>query len=175
MLGRVLSRINQFELVFANLSLALLVLILGAQVFFRYVLNTGLGWTEEVSRFAFVWFVYISASLAAQRGTHIRVTLFIRWFPGGRQYALLLADLIWITCNAFVVWAGVLLIERTLKFPVYSTSLFMPLAWMYTVIPLAHALMILRIVQRQLGYWRHGTPIIAEEAAQAIAEAEVAK
>lgn len=85
MLGRVLSRINQFELVFANLSLALLVLILGAQVFFRYVLNTGLGWTEEVSRFAFVWFVYISASLAAQRGTHIRVTLFIRWFPGVKR------------------------------------------------------------------------------------------
>lgn len=172
MLGRALSKFNHFELVFANLSLALLVLVLGAQVFFRYVLHTGLGWTEEVSRFAFIWFVYISASLAAQRGTHIRVTLFIRWFPGGRQYALLLADLIWIGFNVFVIWAGILLIERTLRFPVYSTSLFMPLAWMYTVIPLAHALMILRIVQRQLAYWRHGVPIIADEAAQALTDAE---
>ena len=56
---------NRLELVIANTSLMALVVILAAQVFFRYVLHTGLSWSEEVSRFAFVWFVYISASLAA--------------------------------------------------------------------------------------------------------------
>ena len=155
---------NRFELVFANLSLALLVVILALQVFMRYVLHTGLTWSEEISRFAFIWFVYISASLAAQRGTHIRVTLFVRWFPGGRRLALTLADAIWIVFNAFVVWAGVLLIQRTLKYPVYSTALFLPLAWIYVVIPLSHALMILRILQRQWNHWRHGAPLIADEA-----------
>lgn len=164
MLARTLIAFDRFELVFSNLSLALLVVVLGMQVFFRYVLHTGLTWSEEISRFAFVWFVYISASLAAQRGTHIRVTLFIRWFPGGRQYALLLADMIWIAFNACVVMAGVLLIQRTLKYPVYSTALFLPLAWIYLVIPLAHALMILRILQRQWNYWRHGVPVVAAEA-----------
>lgn len=163
-MGRLASAFSRFELVFANLSLALLVVILALQVFFRYVLHTGLTWSEEVSRFAFVWFVYISASLAAQRGTHIRVTLFLRWFPGGRRYALVLADAIWIVFNAFVVWAGVLLIMRTLKYPVYSTALFLPLAWVYAVIPLAHALMILRILERQWMHWRHGAPLIADEA-----------
>jgi len=153
---------NRFELVFANLSLALLVLVLALQVFFRYVLHTGLTWSEEMSRFAFVWFVYISASLAAQRGTHIRVTMFVRWFPGGRHVALAFADAIWIVFNAFVVVAGVMLIQRMLKFPVYSTALFLPLAWLYTIIPLAHALMILRILQRQLNYWRHGVPVVSE-------------
>lgn len=164
MLARTLKAFDRFELVFSNLSLALLVVVLGMQVFFRYVLHTGLTWSEEISRFAFVWFVYVSASLAAQRGTHIRVTLFIRWFPGGRQYALLLADMIWIAFNACVVMAGVLLIHRTLKYPVYSTALFLPLAWIYLVIPLAHALMILRILQRQWNYWRHGVPVVASEA-----------
>ncbi len=172
MRGRVVSAFDRFELVFANLSLALLVGILALQVFFRYVLETGLTWSEEISRFAFVWFVYISASLAAQRGTHIRVTLFIRWFPGGRHYALLLADAIWIVFNVFVVWAGILLIERTLRFPVYSTALFLPIAWIYLVIPLAHALMILRILQRQWNFWRHGIPIIADEAQQALVEVD---
>ena len=162
MLARLSKSFNRFELVFANISLALLVSILAMQVFFRYALHTGLSWSEEVSRFAFVWFVYISASLAAQRGTHIRVTLFMRWVPGGERIATVLADAIWIMFNAFVVWAGVLLIERTLKYPVYSTSLFMPLAWIYVVIPLAHALMILRILERQWNFWRHGTPVIAD-------------
>lgn len=162
MLGRLSARFNNFELVFANLSLALLVLILAAQVLFRYVLQTGLTWSEEISRFAFVWFVYISASLAAQRGTHIRVTLFMLWVPGGKKIATLLADAIWIAFNAFVIWAGILLIERTLKYPVYSTSLFLPLAWLYLIIPLAHALMILRILERQWNFWRHGIPVIAD-------------
>lgn len=162
--GRLISAFDRFELVFANLTLALLVVVLALQVFFRYVLHTGLTWSEEISRFAFVWFVYVSASLAAQRGTHIRVTMFLRWFPGGRRYPLLLADIIWIAFNAFVVWAGVLLIERTLRYPVYSTALFLPLAWIYLVIPLAHALMILRILQRQWNHWRHGAPLIADEA-----------
>ncbi|HAR52601.1 TRAP transporter small permease [Roseovarius nubinhibens] len=165
MLAKTVQAFNRFELVFSNLSLALLVVVLGLQVFFRYVLHTGLSWSEEISRFAFVWFVYISASLAAQRGTHIRVTLFIGWFPGGRQIALLLADAIWIAFNACVVVAGILLIQRTLAYPVYSTSLFLPLAWIYSVIPLSHALMILRILQRQWDYWRHGIPVIASEAA----------
>lgn len=164
MTGRLAKSFDRFELVFANLSLALLVVILALQVFFRYALHTGLTWSEEVSRFAFVWFVYISASLAAQRGTHIRVTLFLRWFPGGRSNALALADAIWIAFNAFVVWSGILLIMRTLKYPVYSTALFLPLAWIYTVIPLVHAMMILRILQRQWMHWCQGVPLIVDEA-----------
>lgn len=171
MLARTIKTMDRFELVFSNLSLALLVGVLGLQVIFRYVFQIGLTWSEEVSRFAFVWFVYISASLATQRGTHIRVTLFLRWFPGGRNLALLLADAIWISFNLFVVAAGILLIQRTLAFPVYSTALFLPLAWLYSVVPLAHALMILRIVQRQWGYWRHGIPVIASEAAAPAAKA----
>jgi len=162
MISRLSTMFNRFELVFANASLALLVVVLAAQIFFRYVLHTGLSWSEEVSRFAFIWFVYISASLAAQRGTHIRVTLFIRWIPGGQKLSILLADAVWIFFNAFVVAAGILLIQRTLQYPVYSTSLFLPLAYLYTIIPLAHALMIVRILERQWNFWRNGVPVVSD-------------
>lgn len=154
---------NRLELVVANLSLVTLVAILAVQVFFRYVLHQGIGWSEEVSRFAFVWFVYISASLAAQRGTHIRVTVATKWFPGGKRVALMVADAVWIVFNAFVVIAGLLLIERMLKYPAYSTSLFIPLAWVYTVIPIAHALMIVRIIQRQWIAWKLGISVLPED------------
>lgn len=163
MLDRVSFAFNRLELVLANLSLLILVLVLAAQVFFRYVLGVGLAWSEEISRFAFVWFVYISASLAAQRGTHIRVTVATGWVPGGPRVALLVADAIWVAFNAFVVVAGVLLLQRMFKYPSYSTSLFLPLAWVYVIIPIAHALMILRIVQRQVESWRHGVPVVAGE------------
>jgi len=167
MIGRLWRIFNNIELVLANLTLALLVVVLLAQVFFRYAVQMGLGWSEEVSRFAFIWFVYISASLAAQRGTHIRVTLFVRRFPGGERLALALADAIWIAFNAFVVAAGILLIQRTVKYPVYSTSLFLPMAYIYLIIPASHALMVLRILERQWACWRHGVSVIADEHAGA--------
>ena len=163
MKGRLLSILGGLELVLANASLALLVVVLAAQIFFRYFLQIGLSWSEEVSRFAFVWFVYISASLAAQRGSHIRVTLFARLLPVSERVVFLIADLIWIVFNAFVVAAGILLIQRTIAYPVYSTSLFLPLAYIYTIIPLAHVLMIIRIIERQWRSFKYGVPLIAGE------------
>lgn len=72
---------NNFEKLVANFCLLSLVILLGAQVFSRYILHTGISWTEELSRFSFIWFVYISGSLAAQAGTHIRVTVIVDRLP----------------------------------------------------------------------------------------------
>lgn len=142
------------ERMLANLCLAGLVLVLSLQVAFRYGLGLGLSWSEEVSRFCFVFFVYLSASLAVQKATHLRVGFFVDLAPEvARVWIRLAGDLIWTIFNILVVISGVLLVERMIRFPVYSTSLFLPLAWIYAVIPLAHLLMILRLAER---YWRHG-------------------
>jgi TRAP-type C4-dicarboxylate transport system permease small subunit len=151
---------DNIEKILANFCLASLVCVLAAQVVFRYGLSVGLTWSEEVSRFSFIWFVYISASLAAQKGTHIRVTAFTYFLPGGQKVSLLVADLIWIAFNSAVVIAGIQLILKMAKHPVYSTSLFLPMIYVYTVIPLAHAMMILRILQRQWRAWRDGTSVV---------------
>ncbi|MGE0313160.1 MAG: TRAP transporter small permease [Lautropia sp.] len=141
----------RFEAYVSNLCLAALVAILALQVFFRYVLNIGLSWSEEVSRFLFVWFVYVSASFAVQKGTHIRVTIGVAVLPAAlARLARPLADLVWVAFNALVVASGVLLIKGMIAHPVYSSSLFVPMAIVYAVIPLAHALMIVRI----LAQWR---------------------
>jgi len=150
-----LGRIGDLlEATVANLCLLVLVVVLLVQVAARYVFEIGVPWSEEVSRFAFIWFAYVSASYAVLRATHIRVTMFVDLVPARlAAMALVLADLIWIAFNALVVVSGVLLVQRMLRFPVYSTSLVLPLSYIYLVIPLAHGLMIARILQ---GYWRRG-------------------
>jgi len=142
---------RNFEKCVANFCLASLVAILGLQVFFRYILQTGLSWSEEISRFSFIWFVYISGSLAVQKGTHIRVTAGVQLLPQEmRKYVHVLADLIWLIFNVVVVVSGILLVMNMLYYPMYSTSLYISLAYMYLVIPLAHVMMIYRIME---GYW----------------------
>ncbi len=143
----VLRHLQRIEETISNACLAGLVAILALQVFFRYVLDIGLSWSEEVSRFLFVWFVYLSASFAVQRGTHIRLTIATALLPRPlARFARLLADLIWIAFNVLVVVSGAMLIRGMIEHPVYSTSLFVPMSAVYVVIPVAHALMIIRIV-----------------------------
>ncbi|UCF84928.1 MAG: TRAP transporter small permease subunit, partial [Desulfobacteraceae bacterium] len=64
---------ENFEKILANFFLFSMVALLSAIVFFRFVLNRGLAFAEELDRMAFVWMVYMAAAFAAQRGAHIRL------------------------------------------------------------------------------------------------------
>lgn len=47
-----------------------MVLVILAQVVFRYALNLSLAWTEEVGRYLFVWVCLLGAALAYRLGQH---------------------------------------------------------------------------------------------------------
>jgi len=48
-----------------SLFFIMLIILLSTQVFFRFVLNKNISWSEEVSRFVFVWAMYFGFVLAA--------------------------------------------------------------------------------------------------------------
>ncbi|WP_035779147.1 TRAP transporter small permease, partial [Arthrobacter sp. 35/47] len=59
-------------------SCGLLVATLGLivlQVVSRYVFNTPFSWTEELARFALLWFTFVSAGFVMARRIHIAVDL----------------------------------------------------------------------------------------------------
>ena len=45
-------------------------LVVAVQVFFRYVLNQSLFWSEELARFLLVWLSFLGASVAYRRKVH---------------------------------------------------------------------------------------------------------
>lgn len=45
-------------------------LVVATQVFFRYVLNQSLFWSEELARFLLVWLSFLGASVAYRRKVH---------------------------------------------------------------------------------------------------------
>ena len=63
------------------LILALLVIIMFTQVFFRYVLNHSLSWSEELTKYLFVWLVFLGGALCLRDKTHIGVDFFISLLP----------------------------------------------------------------------------------------------
>ncbi|MBW1961422.1 MAG: TRAP transporter small permease [Deltaproteobacteria bacterium] len=130
-----------------------MVVLLSAIVFFRFVLNRGLAFAEELDRMAFVWMVYTAAAYAAQRGAHIRLEAIGLILPEKiKQYMRYVADLLWIGFNLVIIKEGVNVVVSMFKYRYESPAMGWSMAYVYTIVPLSFALMTLRIVQ---GHIRH--------------------
>ena len=54
-------------------AISVMVVLVALQVLLRYALNTSLGWTDETSRLAFVWSIFLGIPLGVRRGSHIGI------------------------------------------------------------------------------------------------------
>ncbi|MBW1961194.1 MAG: TRAP transporter small permease [Deltaproteobacteria bacterium] len=61
------------------------------QVFFRYVLEKPLSWSEELARFAFVWLSFIGAAMAFGKRLHFGIDYLVNKLPHRFRSALELA------------------------------------------------------------------------------------
>jgi TRAP-type C4-dicarboxylate transport system permease small subunit len=71
--------------------IALMVLIILLQVFFRYVLGTALAWPEEAARFLMLWATGLMAPTAFRRGGFVSIEMLTRLLPTGPSAILSLA------------------------------------------------------------------------------------
>lgn len=74
---KILRLSNIFNTVVSYVGAVFFVILIVAcvvQVFFRFVLNDSLSWTEELARYAFIWMHMIGASLLITGDGHATVT-----------------------------------------------------------------------------------------------------
>ena len=77
-LSTAVNRWVEYLLFGLGLSMAMVVAM---QVFFRYVLNHSLFWSEELARFMLVWLSFLGASAAYKRGLHPGVDVLTSHLP----------------------------------------------------------------------------------------------
>ena len=77
-MNRILKWLDHYleEAVLAALLLCM-ALIMGVQVFSRFVLNASLSWTEELTRYLFIWSGFISVSYCTKRCISIKIEQFV--------------------------------------------------------------------------------------------------
>lgn len=61
--------------------LGAMTLIMGIQVFSRYVLKMSLSWSEELTRYLFIWSGFLSVSYCTRRCVSIKIEQFVAIFP----------------------------------------------------------------------------------------------
>lgn len=81
LLDKALKKIDSAIQGFSTVMLAIFMIILFVQVFFRYVLRDSIFWAEEVCRFGFVWIVLIGAVMGISAVTEVRMDLLESKYP----------------------------------------------------------------------------------------------
>jgi len=75
-------------------ALAIMVAVVLAQVFFRYVLNSALPWPDEAARFMMLWMTGLIAPMAYRRGGFVAIDMIERALPARAGAALSLVLLL---------------------------------------------------------------------------------
>ena len=148
---------NCEEILCASL-MGVMVSCLILQVLVRMTTGSAIAWTEELSRFSFVWGVYIGTSLAAKRVAHVRITAQFLFAPlKVRLFFRMLADAIWVGCNIFFVWYGYDAIVDAFAFPERSVTLGWVKAYVELIVPLGFAMMTWRTIEVYILKYKNGT------------------
>lgn len=58
-----------------------MVLIMELQIFCRYVLSMSLSWSEEITRYLFIWSGFLSVSYCSKKCLSIKIEQFVAMFP----------------------------------------------------------------------------------------------
>ena len=125
----------------AVLCLTLLVLlVMLAQVFFRYVLNSSLQWSEELAVWGMVWMVFVGSVLLVRRSEHISITTLVRLAPlMVRPYLIIFNRAAGLVFLAIVGWYGFEVFGGT--FHAKSPSIGLSTRWIKLAIPVGAVLM----------------------------------
>ncbi|WFE74817.1 TRAP transporter small permease [Roseinatronobacter sp. S2] len=141
-----------FERFILAAILLALVLILAAQVVFRYLVGSPLVWSEELARYLLIWCTFIGVSLAVREGRNISVDLLPvlagqAWLRTFGVVALLGSAIFF----ALMVWYSVPLTQRIAQIGQRSPGLNLQMWIVYAAVPVGMGLALLRAIQ---ALWR---------------------
>jgi TRAP-type C4-dicarboxylate transport system permease small subunit len=146
----ILDRALKYVLTLLIITLTVSVFL---QVLIRFVFKYPLPWTEEVSRIAFVYSIFVGATIAVREKTHLNIDVLLIVLPKGMARVITVLGLILVGIFlGFVTWEGIVLVWAT---GVQMTPVMqVPFQYLYLVVPASGALMFLYLVMELVDYLR---------------------
>ncbi len=135
------TRIDRIvDAVLASIILAMTAVIV-ISVFYRYVLNLPLSWTDEIARIMIVWLSFVGGYMALREGKHIGFDLVVKKLSAPVRAAVeVIGQAAVLVFLLVVVWQGFIFAGKFLDTPMEYTQI--PLGWVaYSTIPVSGLLM----------------------------------
>ena len=110
----ILTRLNTFALYAAGVGLFAMTLIVGWQVFCRYVLNDSPSWTEPGAIMLMSWFIFFGAAVGVRENNHLGFDILLYVVPlAGKKWLRMISDIVILAFGIGMVWYGVKLVQLT--------------------------------------------------------------
>ncbi|CAN5674217.1 hypothetical protein BH11ACT6_BH11ACT6_40440 [soil metagenome] len=172
---RVCGWLDLLARIIAGAGLIGMVLAITLQVLFRYFLDQSLAWTEEASRFLFVFTSFIAITVAHRRQMHAGYSSLVTKLPiTPRRLVILGVDVISIVFFVVVAISSQPLIEVGFESLAPATGI--PMAWIYLVFPLFAFFGVVFSIEHIVVHLRGGADVLlsADEDRAVAAEAAAA-
>jgi len=139
-----------YKSVLTVMTMALFVIV-GVSVFTRYCLNSSLGWSDELSRFLFIWVTFLGAAYAYALSEHIGLDFVVDRIKNYRARIMvrLLGEIAIGVVILTIAWYGWDVAASATN---VSPALSIPMTWIYGVVPLTGWLMMVMNVLK-IRHW----------------------
>lgn len=148
----VIQSLHVIEKTLKYLVVAILILMTVVtfyQVILRYVLKAPTIWSEELSRYLYVWLVMLASAIAIRSKRHIRIDFFINKLGVKAKFVIEMIGFILILFFLFfLLREGISIVQSTFNAETYSLKI--PMAYPYMAIPIGTGLMILFAIEMMI-------------------------
>jgi len=119
-MAKLFSLFSKFTDVLMAICLSGMAILVFGNVVLRYAFDSGITWSEEMSRFFFVWLTFLGAIGALKDNGHLGVDMFIKKLPlQAKRIAFTISNLIVL----YVLW---LVLDGSWKLTLVSTTAHAP-------------------------------------------------
>lgn len=121
---------------YARWVLAVVIVIICAQVVCRNVLHTNIRWNQEIALLLTIWMAFLGIAIGAEKNLHIGVELFYDRFPDPVKKVIdKLNQIITLLVGVFFTYYGIRMVVSTMDSRLPVTK--WPSSLMYIMIPVS--------------------------------------
>ncbi|WP_368183740.1 TRAP transporter small permease [Anaerotruncus rubiinfantis] len=133
-----------------------LLCLITVEVILRFLFGGGLSWSEEISRYLFVWLIYFSISYATRNNRHIRVSMLQQMLPNlFQRVILMLSDLFFLSFSGVLFVATWVVCAYNEKVGNRAITVNVSINILYMAGVVGFLLMFIRLVQNIVWKIRH--------------------
>lgn len=123
----------------SGLMLLLTILIIFIQVITRYVFFYSLPWSEELTRYLFIWFVYLSLSISIRENMSIRIDFLDQFLKGKTKKLVgILVDILSLVILVVFIYSSYKLFQ--MGFRSRTPAMGIPFYVIYSIMPVGYLL-----------------------------------
>lgn len=148
LINKLTKIINKCVDIATILLIATLIIVVTAQIVWRYFLKDPLLWTDEFSRYTFIWLSYLSAAIVFREHNHISIDILYAALPSKAQKVIdKLNSILYLAFFIFVLSVAREIIPVVMK--QITPTLGMKMGYVYLAFPVSVIVMIINLINQE--------------------------